>query len=236
MRVITRIVLATIALSVCLPMAGAQSSRLNELAFRLSTEASDLADASYRDYTGSYRSERNNIEQVMLAQQFAGAAQVFRRMVTDRRRDSDLRDAFAIVENLQRALEHYNPERGRWATIQRLMTNISAELSGAPSGGGNWEQHGRMVWKGKVDHDVKIIVRGNTAEVKTLSGNPYYDANTAFTAQLPPRRISVTLTVRKARGEVILEEQPSRANDYAAVVHIRDPKGGASDYEFELSW
>jgi hypothetical protein len=239
----TKTLLLTIALFMFLPTVRAQSSRLNEVSFRLSTEATDLADASYRAYTSSYRSGRNDIEQVMLAQQFAGAAQVFRRMVNDRRRDSDLRDAFSILENLQRALEGYNPDRARWSTIQRLMGSISNELRGGTGGPGppqgpppdQW-QHGRMTWRGTVDHDVKIIVRGNTAEVVTLGGNPYSDANSAFTAQLPPRRVNVTLTVRKARGQITLEEQPSRANDYSAVVHIRDPKSGGSDYEFELSW
>ena len=239
----TKTLLLAIGLCMFVPAVRAQSSRLSEVSFRLATEASDLADATYRDYTGSYRIGRNDVEQVTLAQQFAGAAQVFRRMVNDRRRDSELRDAFSILENLQRALEGYNPDRGRWSTIQRLMTNISRELSGGT--GGPWPpqgpppdqwEHGSMVWKGKVDHDVKIIVRGNTAEVVTLSGNPYYDANSAFTAQLPPRLMNVALTVRKSRGQVTLEEQPSRANDYSAVVRIRDPKSGASDYEFELSW
>src|SRR5713101_3299751 len=158
----TKTVLLAFALFMFLPTVGAQSSRLDELSFRLANEANDLADANYRAYTSSYRSGRNDIEQVMLAQQFAGAAQVFRRMVNDRRRDSDLRDAFSILENLQRALEGYNPDRGRWSTIQRLMISISRELSGVT--GGPWPpqgappdqwEHGRMTWKGTVDHDVK---------------------------------------------------------------------------------
>lgn len=240
---VTKTLLVAVALFMFLPAVRAQSSRLNELSFRLATEANDLADASYRQYTGSYRSGRNDIEGVMIAQQFAGAAQVFRRMVNDRRGDSELRDAFSILENLQRALEGYNPDRGRWPTIQRLMGSISNEVRGGTDGPwppqgpppDQWE-HGSMVWKGKVDHDVKIIVRGNTAEVVTLSGNPYSDANWAFTEPLPPRRVNVTLTVRKARGQITLEEQPSRSNDFSTVVHIRDPKSGASDYEFELRW
>jgi hypothetical protein len=236
-------VMLVIVLSGFLPSVSAQSSRLNDLSNRLTTEASSFADNSYRAYTSSFRVGRNDIDQVMLAQQFSAGAQLFRRMVTDGRRDSELRDAFSLLENLQRSLDSYAANRWRWSEIQRLMGSISNELRGGI--GGPWppqgqppdqREHGRMTWRGTVDHDVKIIVRGNTAEVVTLSGNPYNDANSAFTAQLPLRRVNVTLTVRKARGQITLEEQPSRANDYSVVVHIRDPKSGGSDYEFELSW
>lgn len=39
-----------------------------------------------------------------------------------------------------------------------------------------------------------------------------------------------------ARGEVCVLQQPTRDNDYTAVVEIRDPKGEARDYEIEVSW
>jgi hypothetical protein len=53
---------------------------------------------------------------------------------------------------------------------------------------------------------------------------------------VPFRRVTVRLTVKKARGQVYIEEQPTRANDFTTVVRIKDPRGGASDYEFELNW
>ena len=93
-----------------------------------------------------------------------------------------------------------------------------------------------MTWKGRVDDDIRIIVRGGTAQVETLGGTPYYNATQKFTASLPPRRVNVSLNVKKGRGEVFIEQQPSRENDFAAVVRIRDSRGGASEYEFELSW
>ncbi len=93
-----------------------------------------------------------------------------------------------------------------------------------------------MTWRGKVDDDVRITIRGGRADVETIGGSPHYDAMTNFTASLPPRRLNVRLVSKKGRGEVFIEQQPSRENDYAAVVRIRDPKGGASDYEFELAW
>jgi len=48
--------------------------------------------------------------------------------------------------------------------------------------------------------------------------------------------VNVRLVNKRGRGEIYIEQQPSRENDFAVVVRIKDPKGGASDYEFELQW
>src|SRR5690349_13878847 len=69
-----------------------QSSRLIDLASRLSRDVNDFADATYRSYSNSTRSNRSDIEAVMLSEQFSGASRIFYRMVVDRRRNSDLRD------------------------------------------------------------------------------------------------------------------------------------------------
>ena len=42
--------------------------------------------------------------------------------------------------------------------------------------------------------------------------------------------------LKRGRGDIFIEQQPSRENDFTAIVRIKDPKGGASDYEFELQW
>ena len=95
---------------------------------------------------------------------------------------------------------------------------------------------GRMTWRGTVDDDVRIVIRGGTADVETIGGSPYYDAVTNFTAALPLRRTNVTLTKRRGRGEMFIEQQPSRQNNFAAVIRIRDSRGGAAEYEFDLAW
>ena len=224
----------------------AQPGRLSDLADRLAREAGELADSSYRNYGGSFRGNRNEIEVAMLAHQFNATAQLFSRMVTDRRRSQELRDGFQIVQDLGRAVERSNNQQGRWYNIQRTLTDISREL-GSESGNQYPSPNpgpfppgasgGRMTWSGRVDDDIKIIVRGGTAEVQTIGGMPYSNATTNFTAALPTRRgAPVKLNVRRARGQVYIEEQPSRENDFAVVIRIKDPKGGASDYEFEISW
>ena len=220
------------------------SNRLNDAAARLSRDAEDFANVTYNNYTSStssIRPSRNDIESMMLAQQFGSASRIFYRMVVDRRRNQELRDAFDVLQNLARTLERTNlPRNQNWFSVQRSLTDISRELNydsnqgPFPDTGGG--RSGRMTWRGRVDDDVRITIRGGTAEVETIGGSSYNDGQPNFTASLPSRRVTVRLVNKRGRGEIYIEQQPSRENDFAVVVRIKDPRGGASEYEFELAW
>lgn len=217
----------------------APQNRVSDLANRLSREADDFADASYNNFTQNQRALRNDIEAVMVAYQFAGASRIFYRMTVDRRRNQDLRDAFDMLQNVARSVERNNVQRTNWYNIQRLMNDISRELGGG--GGGNdypdtGNRSGRMTWRGRVDDDVRIRIRGGSADVETIGGSPYYDAQPNFSNSLPNRRVTVRLTEKRGRGEIFIEQQPTRDNDFTAVVRIKDPRGGASEYAFTLEW
>jgi hypothetical protein len=221
------------------------SNRLNDTAARLSRDAEDFANATYNTYTTSNRTNRNEIESMMLAQQFASASRIFYRMVVDRRRNPELRDAFDVLQNLARTLERSNLQRSQnWYTVQRSLTDVARELNlDSPSGGqfpdtggGGGGRSGRMTWRGRVDDDVRITIRGGTADVETIGGSEYRDSQPDFTGSLPSRRVTVRLVNKRGRGEIYIEEQPSRENNFAVVVRIKDTRGGASDYEFELAW
>ncbi len=218
-----------------------QSNRLTDLASRLSRDADDFADSSYSSFTNNSRAVRNDTEAVMLAYQFAGAARIFYRMVVDRRRNQDLRDAFDTLQNLARTFERYNLQRNNWFNVQRSMQDIARELNTSPGGGGGGQypdssRSGRMTWRGRVDDDVRIRIRGGTADVETIGGTAYYDAQPNFENSLPNRRVTVRLTDKRGRGEIFIEQQPSRENDFTAVIRIRDTRGGASEYAFTLEW
>lgn len=217
-------------------------NRLTDLASRLSREADNFADANYSSYTGSYRNNnRSDIEAVMLTQQFGASARIFYRMVVDRRRNQDLRDAFDLLSQLARQVERNNLQRSSWFSIQRLISDIAREVSYDSSDGGGGQypdtgRGGRMTWRGRVDDDVRIRVRGGSADVETIGGTPYYDGQPNFTNSLPNRRVTVRLTKNRGRGEIYIEQQPSRENDFTAIIRIKDTRGGASDYEFTLEW
>lgn len=217
----------------------APQNRLTDLAGRLSRDADDFADASYNNFTNNQRAFRNDIEAVMLAHQFSGASRIFYRMTVDRRRNQDLRDAFDMLQNLARSVERNNVQRTNWYNIQRLLTDISRELNYGGGGGDNPDtgsRTGRMTWRGRVDDDVRIRIRGGSADVETIGGSPYYDAQPNFFNSLPNRRVTVRLSEKRGRGEIFIEQQPTRENDFTAIIRIRDPRGGASDYSFTLEW
>jgi hypothetical protein len=219
-----------------------QNNRLTELAGQLSREAGEFADSSYGNFNNNSRG-RNDVEGVMLAHQFSGASQIFYRMTVDRRRNQDVRDAFNILQNLARSVERGNFQQTSWSNIQRLLTDISRELNNFPGGGGgsggqypDTGRGGRMTWRGRVDDDVRIRIRGGSADVETIGGTEYSDSQPNFFNSLPNRRVTVRLTQKRGRGEIFIEQQPSRENDFTAIVRIRDTRGGASEYEFELQW
>jgi hypothetical protein len=242
---IKKSLLVTVAVILCSHTSQAQFNqgpynRLIDLASRLSREASDFSAAAYRNYSTSFRSQRSDVEGIMLAEQFSGATQVFYKMVNDRRRGQDLRDAYSFLQDLVRSIDRTNLPKNSWYNVQRIMSDLQREVdsSGSDGGGGYPEQGrgGRMTWRGRVDDDVRITIRGGQADVETIGGTAFYDAQPNFSSSLPPRRVNVTLTVKKSRGTVFIEQQPSRDNNFAVIVRIKDPRGGASDYEFEIAW
>ena len=222
------------------PQFGQSNNRLTDDAGRLYREAGEFADQNYSLYVNGTRNMRRDIEAVMRTQQFAASARIFYRMVVDRRRNADLSDAFQMLRESADTVERSNLQRGNWNSLQRLMSDISREIATDSSSGGQYPpdtgRGGRMTWRGRVDDDVRISIRGGSAEVQTLGGTPYYDAQPNFFNSLPYRRVTVRLTAKRGRGEVFIEQQPSRENDFTTVVRIRDARGGASEYEFELQW
>jgi hypothetical protein len=245
--VIRSLLLVVVSLFIASPVlaqfgqAQSNNNRLTDAASRLSREAEDFANTAYTNYSSSNRNDRNNTEAVILAQQFSGASRIFYRMAVDRRRNQELRDAYDVLQNVARSVERYNPGRTNWDSVQRSLADIGREINDnnnpgpfPPDTGGS--RSGRIRWTGRVDDDVRITFRGGTADVETLGGTEYSDSQPNFANSLPSRRVTVRLEKRRGRGEVYIEQQPSRQNDFSVVVRIKDTRGGASDYEFDLIW
>src|SRR5262245_12604493 len=95
---------------------------------------------------------------------------------------------------------------------------------------------GSMVWRGRVDHYVELQIRGNRVDARERQGAPTINAGANFTSPLPRAEVEVFVRKNAGRGEVSLVQSPSRFNGYTAVVAIDDEKGGADNYEIELSW
>ena len=227
--------------------ASAQSYRLNSLSEQLETQADDLAERGYADFRDSSFRNRDDVEALYLAQQFSASARVFHRMVSDGRRESELRDAASILADLLGRADRDFSRRSRWNDVRRTFEDIQRELniSGGPPGDRRRDDEGRererttgrLRWRGTVDDNVQLVIRDDRVEVRTIGGSPSSDATYNFTSPLPRRRgLNVSVNKLKGRGDVRVLQQPSRDNDFTAVVEIRDTKGGARQYEIEVVW
>jgi hypothetical protein len=89
----------------------------------------------------------------------------------------------------------------------------------------------------QVDNEVEVAVRGDFVAVRTLSGRDATDAGSECNVPLPNRDVvGFNFQVIDRRGDIRLVEEPSRRNDFAAIVSIRDPESGFGRYHFRLSW
>lgn len=92
-------------------------------------------------------------------------------------------------------------------------------------------------WRGRVDGVDDILIRGNEVRIDHVAAKPIQSQDHRFSAPLPRAEVKLRLEVIKGRGDIRILEQPTRRNDYTAVVRVDDgEQGGDADYEFELSW
>jgi hypothetical protein len=87
-----------------------------------------------------------------------------------------------------------------------------------------------------VDDVIELEIRGDRLSERVVSGQPVYDVSSRFNSNMPRRRLTVNVEKLRGRGYVEVVEQPSSRNNFTAIVRIRDPKGGADDYEIEVYW
>jgi hypothetical protein len=90
----------------------------------------------------------------------------------------------------------------------------------------------------QVDDEVEVAVRGDVVQIRTIAGRDAYDdGNSECNAPLPNRDVEdFGFEVRDSRNDIRLLAEPSRRNGYAAIVRIRDSKGGQGRYHFRLTW
>lgn len=221
--------------------ANAQSFQVQDLADRLSREADDLAERAYSDHVNRYSNNRRDMENLILAQQVRAAADTFRRLVQDRRRESELRDAASLLVDMSRRF----PVSGNvvWRDTGRLIEDLARELRVSGGGSGyepppnNGNVVGRVRWRGTVDTEVHLHISEQTLDVRTISGTTYPPGTYNFTSPLQSgRRLNYYVNKLKGRGSVEIIQQPNKENNSTLVVKIRDEGSGAKEYEIEVVW
>ena len=222
-----------------------QAQNLEDLVQRLVRQTDTLAQRTYDSFSSRRNGSRYDIEALYQSRSLNASAELFQRMVRDRRSDSELRDAFAVLQDLLRNSGRFAFDRRYWSDIQRTSDDLARELNvrqrdhdddRPPRNDPDGRTSGRLRWRGTVDGETQLLVRRSDVEPRTLSGLPASATTFNFTSPLPRRVVDVRLEKKKGRGDIEIVQQPSRNNDFTAVVEIRDKKGGADDYEFELIW
>jgi hypothetical protein len=89
----------------------------------------------------------------------------------------------------------------------------------------------------QVDNEVEVSVRRDTVSIRTIAGRDPRDDGSECNAPLPDRNLEgFNFQAIDSRDEIRLVAEPSRRNDFTAVVHIRDSAGGEGRYHFRLAW
>src|ERR1022692_222773 len=89
----------------------------------------------------------------------------------------------------------------------------------------------------QVDNEAEVSVRGDQVAIHTISGRDPRDDGSECNAPLPDHDVAgFNFQVVESRNEIRLVAEPSRRNNFAAVVRIRDTDGGEGRYHFRLSW
>lgn len=236
-----------IALTVSVQAQGYRgSSHLRDAADRLADRASELSSRTYSDFRNRYSNTRSDLDTLFLAQQIESGARLFQQMVQDNRRESELRDAVQILLDLSRRAPSYGSNSFLWRDVQTSINNIQREVGGGYGNGGYGSDNrderperrisGRVTWRGTVDDEVQLTISGSNVETRTISGSEFRNETFNFTSPLPNRNVTVEVNKKKGRGDARVLQQPTRSNNYTAVIQILDKKGSNDRYELDIYW
>jgi hypothetical protein len=90
------------------------------------------------------------------------------------------------------------------------------------------------VW---VDNRAEVRMRGDTIFVRTMEGSKGRDEGSSCSQPIPYNGVRGFQVHQTAgRNRVALAQEPSRANNYTAMVAIDDPQGGGDNNAFEVTW
>jgi hypothetical protein len=213
------------------------AASLDRLAEDLSRRADSLAEEAYRGFQRRDRGNRADVEALYVTLQFRSSADLFRRMLRDRRPESELRDSVDILRTELSRMNRYAFGRREREQMDGIVQTMARELSPRrDSNRGRSEEIGRMRWSGRVDDEAMVLVQGSRVSIRNVSGDRVKDEKYTFDSALPRADVVVRVEQRAGRGSVDLVEQPSRRNDFTAVIRISDKRGGSDRYEFELVW
>ena len=211
--------------------------RVGPAADSLRRATQQLAQRTSQDLLRGGAHSRNDVQEALLAQQVDASAGLFVEMIKTRRPGIEVREAIAQLAELTRRPSS-GSQSGLWRQVQNAVSDVSRELGWQEPGGGRNPRPivGRATWRGEVDDRVYLQIRGRSIETQTISGVAKPDGVSTFTTPLPTTQVEVEVEKQSGRGEVRVLQQPSRANEFTAVIEIYDNRPGSQEYRLEIIW
>jgi hypothetical protein len=94
---------------------------------------------------------------------------------------------------------------------------------------------GLLHFTGDIDKSTVVRWHGMRASVRNAAGAAQRQVReTVAGAGLPERDVTVRVVKHEGRGDVVVEQQPSAANGYTAVIRISDEDEGYGHYDFDV--
>lgn len=92
-------------------------------------------------------------------------------------------------------------------------------------------------WRGNVDQEVRVQMRGGRTSVMGMGPREMtaYDQTRAVSA-VPAADGYVSVQMLQGRGRADVVQQPTAQNGYTTVVRVRDTQGGAGSYDIAAFW
>ena len=119
---------------------------------------------------------------------------------------------------------------------RRGSDNYRVQVSWQASNVQETYSRGKVTWRGRVDQTGHITISGEDVTSFAQSGRSLTNVSFDIDGYLARRVGTVSVRKRDGRGTVTILEQPSRQNDYVAVIQVFDPKSNDDNYELEITW
>jgi hypothetical protein len=116
------------------------------------------------------------------------------------------------------------------STLLLALALVAGATSALPA------QERLFEWTGRVDGDVRVVMRGDDVWTQDISGRNARRTRARVARALPTQAGIVRVQLLDGRGNVRVIQQPSSRNNYTTVVHISDRSGGADRYRLAAYW
>jgi hypothetical protein len=122
-----------------------------------------------------------------------------------------------------------------WAPGASTTSEVAGEVDRRRDRDDNVRDVGVLHWTGDIDKTAVVRWRGGRAMLQDVAGARARNVRADVAGVgLPDRDVTLRIVKREGRGNIVIEQQPSSANNYTGVIRIDDPDEGYGHYDFDV--